>query len=173
MTSHPSPIEPDGLLDGLQWGSILLGAVVDNVLTVLGFGLLTASLAGEEAFSGDEEAAERAFEEMATSPEFLLAGLLVGVCATAFGAFVGARRAGVHHVQHGGWIAVCSAALSLVPILLAGQAGELCMQLAVLHARDRKRSAPQGSTELIHGAQDFPGDSSGLRQGENLLPLGL
>jgi hypothetical protein len=122
VSSHPSAIEPDGLLDGLQWGSILLGAVVDNVLTVLGFGLLTASLAGEEAFSGDQEAAERALEEMASSPEFLLAGLLVGVCATAFGAFVGARRAGVHHVRHGGWIAVCSAALSLVPILLAGQA---------------------------------------------------
>jgi hypothetical protein len=94
VTSHPSPIEPDGLLDGLRWGSILLGALVDNVLTVLG----------------------------ASSPEFLLAGLVVGVCATSYGAFVGARRAGVHHVRHGGWIAVCSAALSLVPVLLAGQA---------------------------------------------------
>jgi hypothetical protein len=120
VSSHPNPIEPDGLLDGLKWGSILFGAVLDNVLTVLGFGLLTASLAGEDAFSQDEEAAKRALQELASSPEFLLFGLLVGVAATATAAFVGARRAGVHHVRHGGWIALCSAALSIVPYLLPG-----------------------------------------------------
>jgi hypothetical protein len=122
VSSHPNPIEPDGLWDGLKWGSILFGAVLDNVLTVLGFGLLTASLAGEEAFSQDEAAAERALQELASSPEFLLFGLLLGVAATVVAAFVGARRAGVHHVRHGGWIALGSAALSVVPYLLAGSA---------------------------------------------------
>lgn len=121
MSTPPSPIEPQGLLDGLRWGSILLGALVDNVLTILGFGLLTAALASEEAFSEDPAAAERAYEELAASPEFLVLGLLVGVTATVYGAFVGARRAGVSPVRHGGWVAVCSAALSLIPYLLASQ----------------------------------------------------
>ena len=120
MSSHPSPIEPDGLLDGLRWGSIFFGAVLDNVLTVLGFGLLTASLAGEDAFSENEAAAERALQEMISSPEFLLFGLLLGVSATAIAAFIGARRAGVHHVRHGGWIALCSVALSILPYLIVG-----------------------------------------------------
>ena len=120
MSPHPNPIEPDGLLDGLQWGSILFGAVLDNVLTVIGFGLLTASLAGEDAFTQDEAAAERALQELASSPEFLLFGLFLGVAATVIAAFAGARRAGVHPVRHGGWIALCSAALSVVPYLLPG-----------------------------------------------------
>jgi hypothetical protein len=120
VSPHPNPIEPDGLLDGLQWGSILFGAVLDNVLTILGFGVLTASLAGEDAFSQDQEAAERALQELASSPEFLLCGLLLGVVATATAAFLGSRRAGAHHVRHGGWIALCSAALAVVPYLLPG-----------------------------------------------------
>ncbi|MEN8182637.1 MAG: hypothetical protein ABFS46_08890 [Myxococcota bacterium] len=120
MTSHPRPIEPDGLFEGLRWSSIVLGAVLDNVLTLLGYGLLTTGLAGADAFSENEAAAERAFQDVVSSPEFLLLGLLVGVSATVIAAFVGARRAGVHHVRHGGWIAVCSVAFSLVFYLVPG-----------------------------------------------------
>lgn len=122
MASHPNPIEPDGLLDGLRWDSILLGGLLDNVLTLLGFSLLTAALAGDDVVSENEELAERALQEMASSPEFLLLGLLVGVAATTIAAFIGARRAGAHHVRHGGWIALCSAALSVLPFLFAGSA---------------------------------------------------
>lgn len=117
--THPSrPIEPEGLLDGLQWSSILLGAALDNVLTLLGYALLIGWLAGGEAPS--EEMDEAAFQQLLSSPEFLVLGLGVGVSATVVAAFIGARRAGVHHVRHGGWIAVCSVALSLLLYLVPG-----------------------------------------------------
>lgn len=120
MEQHPLPIEPQGLLDGISWRAVLFGAVVDTALTIFGFAILLFWLAGPDAFSTDEEVAERAIEAILLSSEFLLLYFIVGMLATVVGAFAGARRAGASHVRHGGWIAVCSALISLLFLLLAG-----------------------------------------------------
>ena len=120
MEPRPSPIEPDGILDGLHWGSIGLGAAVDIGVTALASIPLTYWYGGAEAFSMDEEVADRAFEAMYASWEFLVASVVVGLAATAYGAYVGARRAGAHHLRHGGWVAVVSALIGVGLLLASG-----------------------------------------------------
>lgn len=123
MTSHPPPIEPEGLLDGLQWPAILGGAVLDNVLTVLAMIPLTLLLAGKEGLAEDEEAAGRALDQATASPEFLALAAVCGLAITVYAAFWVARRAGTLHVRHGGWTAVASALLGTLLLLVPG-AGE-------------------------------------------------
>jgi putative membrane protein (TIGR04086 family) len=114
------PIEPDGIFDGLNWGAILLGALVDFALTMVAALPLMLWFAGPAAFSEDEAASERAIDQATQSPEFLLTFLVVGLAATAYGGYVGARRAGAHHLRHGGWVAVASALLAFLSMLLPG-----------------------------------------------------
>jgi hypothetical protein len=120
---HPSPasIEPPGIFDGLQPGAILLGAIVDNVATAVVSIALVSLLGPAEAFSEDKEASQAAFDALASESEFLFWSLALGLGCTVFGAFVGARRAGSLHVHHGGWVAVASAVIGLMLMLVPGQ----------------------------------------------------
>jgi hypothetical protein len=120
MHSSPHSIEPEGLFDGLKPGAIFLGAVVDNLATVLVSIALVAVLGPEEIFSEDEMVSQAAFDALSSEPEFLLWSLVLGIGCTVLGAYVGARRAGQFHVRHGGWVAVASAALGLVSLLMTG-----------------------------------------------------
>jgi hypothetical protein len=113
-----APIEPDGPLDGLQWGCILRGALLDIVLTVLGSVPLTLLLVGPSDLPQDEEAAAQALRQAMVTPEGLFWSLVLGIAATTIGGWYGARRAGVLHVRHGGWVAVVSMVLGL-PFYLA------------------------------------------------------
>lgn len=120
MHSGSGPIQPDGIFDGLSASSILIGALVDLASTTVASTPLVLWFAGGAVVEGDEEATARALEAVWDSPEFLAAFLLVGLAATCFGAFVGARRAGRLHVRHGGWVAVASAGLGALLMLLQG-----------------------------------------------------
>lgn len=117
---HPEPIEPESMFEGLRWRPILLGGLLDNALSIVAFIPLTFAFAGNDAFSADEEAANRAFDLASSSPEFLLAGLVLGCTVTVFAAYWAASRAGALHVRHGGWTAVTSAALASLMVLLSG-----------------------------------------------------
>jgi len=121
MQPSSRSIEPEGLFDGLKPGAILLGAVVDNLATLVGSIALVVALRPAEVSSPDEEASRAALESLATDPGFLLWSMLLGVACTVLGGYVGARRAGRLHVRHGGWIAVASAALGVAFMLVAGQ----------------------------------------------------
>jgi hypothetical protein len=121
MHASPQSIEPEGLFDGLKPGAIFIGAVVDNLATVLVSIALVVVLGTEEIFSEDEEASQAAFDALSSEPEFLLWSLVLGVACTVLGAYIGAGRAGQFHVRHGGWIAVASAALGLVFMLVSGE----------------------------------------------------
>ena len=68
----------------------------------------------------DDEVAGQAFDAMYASWEFLVASVVVGLAATTYGAYVGARRAGVHHLRHGGWVAVVSALIGVGLLVLSG-----------------------------------------------------
>jgi hypothetical protein len=117
---RPSPIQPDGLFDGLRWSPILRGAVLDNVLTLLASIPIILYVAGAEAFSKDEETASRAIDQALVAPEFLLWSFIVGISITAYAGFWASRRAGAFHLRHGGWTAVASAVLASLLLLVPG-----------------------------------------------------
>lgn len=122
MHVPPSPIEPEGMLDGIQWGKVASGAVVDLLATWVVSVPLILWLAGDAALGEDEEAADRAIDQAVASPEFLWIAAVVGLAITAAAAFWVARRAGDRHVLHGGWTAVASVLLGFALSLATGGA---------------------------------------------------
>lgn len=116
MTSPPSPIEPDGLLDGLRWSAIFRGALVDLVATFVGGILLLIFLFPAEALE-EGAAGDRALDAAMVTPEGLFWTAVVGFAGTVCGGYYGARRAGTHPVRHGGWVAVASLLITF-PFLL-------------------------------------------------------
>ena len=122
MHTLPSPIEPDGIFAGLKPGAIVIGVLIDNVATVASATVLFRLLAGEDAFSEDEEISQAAFDGLSADPEYWMWSIVLGLSCTVLGAFVGARRAGRLHLRHGGWVAVASAAIGLLFLLLPAEA---------------------------------------------------
>lgn len=118
--SRPPALEPDGVFDGLQWGCIVRGALLDIGLTLVASIPLLFLLAGDASFSDDEEIARRATDEALASREGLVLGAVVGLSATVIAAYYGARRARTLHVRHGGWIAITSLLLGLPFLFMPG-----------------------------------------------------
>ena len=116
---RPTPIQPDGILDGLKWGCIFRGAVLDIALTWLVSIPLTLLLIGPGVLSKDDATFEDALRQALSSPEGLLWSAVLGLAATIIGAYYGARRAGTLHVSHGGWVAAVSVILGLPFYLLS------------------------------------------------------
>jgi cellobiose-specific phosphotransferase system component IIC len=119
-----APIEPEGILDGLRWGCIIRGALLDIGLTVAASIPLLLVLAGPAAFSEDADTANEAMDQALASPEGLFWTMVIGLLATVGGGYYGARRAGSHHLRHGGWVAVVSLTLGLPFVLLSGGQGD-------------------------------------------------
>ena len=117
---RPSPIEPDGMFDGLRWSSILRGALLDNVLTLVSIIPITLYVAGGDSFSEDDETVNRAIDQAMVSPDFLLLSFIVGLSITVYAAFWASRRAGTLHLRHGGWTAVISALVASLFLLVPG-----------------------------------------------------
>ena len=53
----PGPIEPEGIFTGIHWGCVVRGAVLDLFLTFAAGIPVMLWLAGDAAFSEDQEAA--------------------------------------------------------------------------------------------------------------------
>jgi hypothetical protein len=117
----PPAIEPAGVFDGLRPAAILLGVVIDNLATFVSGSLLVSLFAAGVARQHGGELPDDALEPLLASNAFLLASLTVGLLCTAFGAFVGARRAACFCVRHGAWIAVGSAIVGVVFYATSGQ----------------------------------------------------
>jgi len=100
-------------LDGLSVRAILLGVVVDS-LASFAAGLVLATIFVAPHTDGAGKVDQEALEALARSSEFLLVNILAGLSCTAFGAYVGARRAGGAFIRHGAWIALGSAGLALM-----------------------------------------------------------
>ena len=124
MVSRPAGIEPEGLFDGLHWSSILRGAVLDNVLTLIALLPIMFYVAGAEALSDDEVAASRAIDQAIVAPEFLFWSFIIGISITAYAAFWASRRAGTLHLRHGGWTAVLSAVIASMFLLVPDAAAD-------------------------------------------------
>jgi putative membrane protein (TIGR04086 family) len=119
---RPPAIEAPGIFEGLRPRAILLGVIVDNLATLLSSLVLVSYFAAQQGLGQDGQISEEALEGIASSQEFLLASLAVGLACTSLGGFVGARRAGSSFARHGGWIGVRSALMALVLSLSSGPA---------------------------------------------------
>jgi putative membrane protein (TIGR04086 family) len=119
---RPPAIEAPGIFEGLRPRAILLGVIVDNLATLLSSLVLVSYFAAQQGLGQDGQISEEALEGIASSQEFLLASLAVGLACTSLGGFVGARRAGSSFARHGGWIGVGSALMALVLSLSSGPA---------------------------------------------------
>jgi hypothetical protein len=97
----------------------VLGVVVDNLATLLAGLVLLSIFAAREGLGRDGVISEEAYEALTSSPEFLIASLVLGLACTGLGAFVGARRAGSSFARHGGWIGAGSAMVGLALSLSA------------------------------------------------------
>ncbi len=115
MGTAPSPIAPEGYLEGISWRAVALGVAVDIGVTFVGNIPLMAVLA-PGAFAEDRAAADQAMEQAYASPEFLIVGFAIGLVATVYGAYVGAKSAGAQFLRHGGWIAIVSLLIGLLPL---------------------------------------------------------
>jgi hypothetical protein len=111
------PIEPEGIFDGLSGTAILLGAFIDIVCTEIA-GMLLILWFTPNPPTRDPEQVRQLLAQLAASTSYVGASIAVGALGTVLGAFVGARRAGLLHVRHGGWIAVASTALGTLLMLL-------------------------------------------------------
>jgi len=105
---------------GLRPRAILLGVIVDSLATLAASFVLMSILAARQGLGPDGDVSEEALDSLASSPEFLLASLVVGLACTSLGGFVGARLAGSSFARHGGWIGVGSAVVALVLSVAAG-----------------------------------------------------
>ncbi|MEM7412141.1 MAG: hypothetical protein AAF430_18075 [Myxococcota bacterium] len=116
----PPPIEPEGLLDGLKWRAIVLGALLDNAITLAVLLPLTLYMLATEAIGALDDNPEEVIEGALLAPEYLVWSLVLGLATTVFAAYWAARRAGVAHVRHGGFTAALSLVISLVYFLIPG-----------------------------------------------------
>jgi len=119
---RPPAIEAPGIFEGLRPRAILLGVIVDNLATLLSSLLLVSYFAARQGLGEDGKISEEALEGLASSPDFLLASLAVGLACTCLGGFVGARRAGSSFARHGGWVGVGSALMAFAISLSSGPA---------------------------------------------------
>ncbi len=113
MVPGPSPIEPEGVFDGLSWRAVLVGVLVDTVLTVIVSIPILLLFAGPELFS-ENEATSRAAEARAYESDLVnVISLIAGLGCTLLGGLVAARRSGRNFVRHGGWVGVVSLILGV------------------------------------------------------------
>ncbi len=105
------------MFEGLRGGPILIGALLDLIVTQLASSVVELGLA-PGLLSPDEATRRALVVGLMASPAYLTAKIAVGALGTVIGAFVGARQAGQLFVRHGGWIAVTSTVLGTFASIL-------------------------------------------------------
>jgi putative membrane protein (TIGR04086 family) len=122
--SPRGPVEPRGFFTGVKILPIIVGAVVDYVATfVVVMAYLIIYYVKEPLESGGlpEEVIERAFKEMVSSQEGLVALLVIGALCTVLGGYVAGRLAKAQEVKHGALVGAVSLVLGA---LQSGMVGE-------------------------------------------------
>ena len=113
------------LLAGLKAIPIVLGVVVDWVLTTLLSVSLTRARLDPSVLALEGAEFNAAFnasvENLFRDPGYLVGSLLCGLLATVIGAFIGARNAGTLPLKHGLAVAVASGLSVIVSNLVSGQ----------------------------------------------------
>jgi hypothetical protein len=112
--SHPAPIRPEGILEGIRPGAVLRGFLLDNVLTIAIALVLVAAVLDEGLASSSAEEIDAVF----ASTRFALLLLPLGLLCTVLGGCVAGSHAGIAHVKNGVAVGVADVALALISLLV-------------------------------------------------------
>ncbi len=113
------PIEPRGIFHGIRARAVLRGFLWDTGLSIV-FGLILAHHLLRDGLLGSSEAeADAVFG----SPEFNLLFLPIGLCCTAFGAYLAAVRCPGAETANALGVGLASLLLGLVGSLVPSPAG--------------------------------------------------
>ncbi len=115
--STPAPIQPKGFFTGVKIRPIIVGAVVDYIGTYVAMVLYLALFFMGDALKeggASQEAVEKAFHQMISSPEGLITLFLIGVLGTVLGGYVAGRLAKTEEVKHGALVGAVSLALGIL-----------------------------------------------------------
>ncbi len=109
----PPPIEAQGFFSGIRPVAVAIGALVDQVSTMV-LNVVLLGLIAKQYESAPGVIDERALEVLAQDPNMLTAWLCIGTACTGFGGFMGARIATRHHARHGAFVGLAGIAMALV-----------------------------------------------------------
>jgi hypothetical protein len=113
VETPPSPLEPVGFFTGVKWRSVVVGVVVDVIVTFAASVLYDMFFVAKEL--GDKGAPSReALAEYWSSGDGLMAGLLIGLLGTAIGGFYAAYKAGLLEMKHGALVGLGSIIFGLI-----------------------------------------------------------
>lgn len=113
LPTLPPELEPQGFFSGIRPAAVLIGALVDNLSTLLlSITLLALISAGYESPSGELD--EKALEALAREPGVLVGSMLLGSFCTALGGLMAARVAACHRARHGAFVGLAAIAVGLV-----------------------------------------------------------
>jgi putative membrane protein (TIGR04086 family) len=115
--SPPPRIEPTGFFTGVQIVPVIMGVVVDVVVTYLLLGAFVFGYVARKTTDAGEPNQD-AVEQYMESTEGLAAALAIGLLGTAVGGFIAARRAGTLQIKHGAFVGVGSLIVSFVQMAL-------------------------------------------------------
>lgn len=108
----PPRIEPTGFLTGIQFRPILVGVIVDTIVTIALTSCYYAFFVAKELSA--QGAAEEAYSQYWTSSEGLIASLVFGSLGTLSGGFYAAYKAGSLEMKHGALVGIGSILLGLI-----------------------------------------------------------
>src|SRR5512145_2839617 len=123
-STPPPPIEPTGFFTGVQIRPVIIGVVVDYISTQLAMAAFIFGYLAKE-LSKQGEMTEDAVAKYMSTPEGLMAALVIGSLCTALGGFVAARRAGTLEIKHGAFVGLGSLIVSFVQHAMQEQSIEL------------------------------------------------
>lgn len=116
MHEQPSPapeLEPQGFFSGIRPLAVVIGALVDNVATLL-LSLLLLSIVASSYGESLGELDEPALQALSRDPGVLVSSMLLGSFCTGFGGFMAARIAACHRARHGAFVGLFAVAMGLV-----------------------------------------------------------
>jgi hypothetical protein len=111
--SPPPPVEAPGFFTGIRPVAVALGALVDQISTMV-LNLILLGWIAEEYESAPGVIDEEALQALARDPDMLAAWLCIGTFCTGFGGFMAARMAACHHGRHGAFVGLAGILMGLL-----------------------------------------------------------
>ncbi len=116
---EPAPsISPEGFFTGVRPGPVIVGVLVDWILTIFSMILVSAYYLDPGVWEADDQEFEAAYNALFLDTEFLVVTFLLGALATVIGAYVGAKRAATLQLKYGLVIALAVGMSTLLLYLI-------------------------------------------------------
>jgi len=112
-TPTAPPDESQGFFHGIRPVAVALGALIDQISTMV-LNVLLLGLIASDYESAPGVIDEDALKALAQDPNMLAAWLGIGTFCTGLGGFMGARMAGHHHARHGAFVGLAGVAMGLM-----------------------------------------------------------